>query len=150
MCVKSFDNLLEYDCVMGIESGVQIGDIEPTVIGLCNATFLGTKHNKFMKLWIDDYNTNYKIDWNYNSVKRPYALSKEHISLIKILNRNSFFKYSWDVDGKNKLFYMNSDVSDCYSLHLWESKFFNILQTYTPDVINNTDNTVCNLYKTLI
>ena len=150
VCVKSFDDLLSYECVMGKEYGIREGESNPSLIGLCNATMIGIAQNRFMKIWIDDYHTNYKSDWNYNSVQIPYKLAETYPELIHVLEAPAFFKYSWDNKGKKQLFELSSDVSDCYSIHLWESKNFNILNNYTPKIISDTNNTVCNIYKQII
>ena len=92
----------------------------------------------------------YNKQWNYLSVVFPYHLSNSKEYNINIQNKNSFFKYSWDNQGKNKIFNLKSDINDCYSLHLWETKNFDILSKYNDKLIKSSDNTICNIYKTLI
>ncbi len=150
ICVKSFDNLLHNEFVMGVEGAV-IGENNSNVlVGLCNAVLMSQKDSKFSNIWLNDYSVNYKEDWNYNSVKRPLQLSYEYSSYIHVEPQSSFFKYSWEETGKKCMFEDNSDISDCYSIHLWEHKNYNSLIKYNKNYIVNNNDTVSNLYKGLI
>lgn len=151
LCLKPFDDLLNNQCVMGLEYGTHKdhGKLD-ILIGLCNAVILSKPKSEFLKVWIEEFKNDYKEDWSYNCVQMPYNLSKTNGDEIKILHRNSFFKYSWDIYGKEDLFVNNSDTTDCYLLHLWESKNYDILKQYTKENIPECNNTVTNIYKTLI
>lgn len=151
ICISPFDDLLNNMCVLGMECGSHDINNPLEMIGLCNAAILSIPNSEFIRIWIENYTTNYQAsDWNYNSVRLPYQLSQKYPSLITILPQNAFFKYSWGHHGKRYIFDSNSNISECYSLHLWESHFFDILSSYTPQIIERTDNTICNLYKRLI
>lgn len=147
ICVKSFDDLLHHKFVMGYEMARPNYIKDEILIGLGNSTMMSEQRSKFSQLWLDDYETNYNGDWNFNSVKRPLALSSEYPDLIHIEPKDSFFKYPWDHVGKLQLFEEELDVNDCYSLHLWECTNYSILASYTPSIIQNTKNTVTNIYK---
>lgn len=147
VCINSFDSLLENECVMGLEYGKHEHEHIPKLIGLCNAVVMGEKHNIFIEKWIENFYKDYRTDWNYNCVQMPYNLSKIYKSHITIQPQNSFFKYSWDSEGRNNLFFNNSDVNDCFSLHLWESKNFEILKKYDYKYVLNNKDTLSNIYK---
>jgi hypothetical protein len=150
VCIKSFNDLLEKKFVMGIENA-KIGENDENIlVGLCNAVLISEKDSEFINIWINDYINNYKPDWNHNSVKRPLLLSYEFPHLIHVEPQESFFKYSWDEYGHKSIFEMNSDISDCYSLHLWEHKNYNTLIKYNKDYICNHNDTLSTLYKNLI
>jgi hypothetical protein len=150
ICIKSFDDLLHEDFVMGMEYGRHLHDNEHKLIGLCNAVLMSQPNSKFSNIWLNDYHINYKEDWNYNSVKRPLQLSYEYCSDIRVEPQSSFFKYSWDEYGKNAMFNENSDIGDCYSLHLWEHKNYNYLIKYNKEYIVNNNDTISKLYKKII
>lgn len=150
ICIKTFDALLDRQFVMGVE-GAKIGDNNSNVmVGLCNAVLISEINSSFTNIWLDDYKNNYQRDWNYNSVKRPLQLSYEYPALIHVEPQSSFFKYSWEEHGKNAMFNENSDISDCYSLHLWEHKNYNYLIKYNKEYILQSNCTIGNLYKNLI
>lgn len=146
ICIKTFDSLLHHKFVMGIEKA-KIGEDSNVLVGLCNAILISEINSDFTNIWIEDYKVNYQSDWNYNSVKRPLQLSYEYPSLIHVEPQSSFFKYSWDEHGKNSMFNENSDISDCYSLHLWEHKNYFNLTKYNKEYILKNNCTVSNLYK---
>jgi hypothetical protein len=150
VCIKKFDDLLNNECVLGKEYGIIDNDTEESFIGLCNATIMSTKSNLFIKDWIQEYHSNYNKQWNYLSVVFPHRLINSKKYNVNIQDKNSFFKYSWDNQGKNQIFNLNSCIDDCYSLHLWETKNYDILSKYDDSLIKKTDNTICNIYKTLI
>ena len=149
ICIRPFDDLLNYQCVMGLEVGRHKDQLYEKTIGLCNAVLMGISKNKFMELWIEQFHSDYRPEWNYNCVQMPYNLSKEYPDIIHIEPKTSFFKYSWDENGKTNLFDTNSDISDCYSLHLWESKNYNFLKLYDDDYIHRHNDTISYLYKSL-
>ena len=150
ICIRPFDDILNYECVMSKEYGIKDGENQISLSGLCNASILTSPKNYFINMWINDYKNNYKSEWNYNSVQMSYKLATQYPSLIHVLPSSSFFKYSWDYEGRKQLFELESDISDCYSIHLWEHRNFTILNTYTQETIKNTNNTVCNIYKKII
>jgi mannosyltransferase OCH1-like enzyme len=147
VCVRSFDTFLNYECVMGKEFGKRENKDREELIGLCNAVLMGIPKNKFVEVWIDNFLNDYRPDWNYNCVQMPYFLSNRHPHLIQIEPKSSFFKYSWDDDGKFDMFFSNSDISDCYSLHLWEHKNYDILKLYDDKYIKKNNDTISQLYK---
>ena len=146
ICIKPFDDLLNNKFVMGLEWSNNERE-KDEIIGLCNAVVMGEQHNEFCKIWINEFYNDYQPEWNYNCVKMPYTLSQKYSDLINVQPRNSFFKYSWDKSGFADLYENNSDVSDCYVLHLWESCYYNDLKLYDKDYIVNSNTTVANQYK---
>jgi len=147
ICIKPFDDLLQNKFVLGYEMANQGCDVDEVIIGLCNAAMMSEKNSLFSQIWIDDYYKNYNSIWNYNSVVRPLELYYKNPELIHVEPRKSFFKYSWDENGKRQMFDQNLDTSDCYSLHLWESKNYHILSKYDEEYIKCNNDTVSNLYK---
>lgn len=150
VCIKSFDDLLNNSCVMGREYGRHEHEPTPKLIGLCNATMMGEKQNSFMSVWINEFYEDYRNDWNYNCVQMPYRLFQKHQNLVTVLPQSSFFKYSWDRDGFDAIFNRNSDVGNCYSLHLWENKNYKELVKYDNDYIISNTTTLTTIYKQLI
>mgnify|MGYP003341749471 CR=1 FL=1 len=70
VCIKSFDDLLDTNCIMGLEYTGKI------TWGLCDATILAEKNSEFMRLWKHNYDTNYAHDsWNTDAVVVPFDLA---------------------------------------------------------------------------
>lgn len=153
VCVRSFDALTDYECVLGEEYGAYLEDGSEKYIGLCNATILAKKQSKFLKAWIESYFLDYRKDWNYNSVIKPDQIAKLMPECIQIEPKTSFFKFSWDRFGYESLFLRKESIDDCYSLHLWESRNFPTLEQYDENISNEIWRQKCTLteiYKQLI
>lgn len=137
-CVNSLNKLLTHKCVMGIEYG------NNDIIGLCNAVLLSEQKSDFIKIWIDEFKNDYREQWEYNCVKMPYELSKKHVDLIHVEPRHSFFKFSWDDEGKIQLFEQTHSYDESYCIHLWEHKNYHILS----DLKNyKSQTTLSTIYK---
>lgn len=144
VCINSFDTLLDKKCVMGLERG------NNKLIGLCNAVIMTEPNSDFINAWLHEYKTKYKGEWSYNSVVFPYMLAQTGKYKVDIRPVDNFFKYSWDQGGRQSLFFKNSDLKDCYCLHLWDNKNRDILSKYNDTIIMSTNNTVCNIYKNVL
>lgn len=140
VCVKSFDELLDHEFVMGTEkSNLQVE-------GLCNAVMLSEPNSAFVNVWIDDYLTNFQPEhWNFNSVVRPFELSQKYN--ITVLPHTAFFKYCWDEIDRPKIFEQTNDVREAYCLHLWETKHYELLKKYDMQYVKCHNDTLSNIYK---
>ncbi len=143
VCVNSFDTLLDHNVVMGEER-----TSDGKFVGLCNATILSKRKDPFIYEWITKYYTDYNNNWNYNSVILPAKL--KDVYDICVMDCNAFFKYSWDKIGSEYIFCKNSDRTDCYSIHLWESKNYDFLKHYNNEYIVSHDDTLSMIYKELL
>jgi hypothetical protein len=105
VCVRSFDDLLNHACTMGMEI-----TSKNTIIGLCNALIISSPQNQFIQMWRDRIISDLKnpesnnTSWNLYAVQFPYKLSSEYPELIHVEDHSSFFKYAWDEIGATKLF----------------------------------------------
>lgn len=86
ICVNPFQPLLNEQFVMGIEPDR----------GLCNAVVLSAPQAEFAQVWYDRYKSFNGDCWNCHSVVLPCHLSKEHPSLIKVLDEYAFFYPLWN------------------------------------------------------
>lgn len=131
ICNKPFDDLLKYDCVMGVEC------FDGKINGLCNAVILSTSQNQFIRKWMKRNENFEPRDWNLMAVRNPYQLSLENPELIHVENYNSFFKYDWhtivDIFNDDAVFYNG------YVIHLWESKL------YHPILKHISQNSICEI-----
>lgn len=120
--VKSFEPLLNEQFVMGVQSSYY--DAPP---GLCNATLLGRRHAKFVRIWCRRYVTfrskgRDKL-WDYHSGRIPALLSWYHPNLIKILPFDRFFYPLWSdvervlLDGQSARWLPYLQNAFCF--HLW-------------------------------
>lgn len=91
ICLKSFNDLLDNDFVMGIQNNSD----GTGAYGLCNAVMLSSPNSIFGTKWFDTYRTfrshGRDENWDEHSVLMPLKLSKEFPEHIKILGTNSFF-----------------------------------------------------------
>jgi hypothetical protein len=152
VCTKPFDTLLSHKMVMG-EEYARYKNIPyyKVLIGLCNAVIMCEPNNQFIKKWIDEYFIEYKQNWwDYNCIQVPRLIAKKHPSLINIQPQNSFFKFSYDCEGYLNLLEYNSDISDCYCIHLWTSMFGKYLNKYDEKYILTNSDTLSNIFKRLL
>ena len=152
ICLKSFENLLHYDFVMGEQNNSD----NSTIYGLCNAIILSKKNSEFAIKWLDTYRTfrskgrdNF---WDEHSVIKPLELSKIYCDSIKILSCESFFYPLW-YDMNNVIFTENYKLEDYkkiiqnnYCIHLWDTYFNKYLKTLTYDSIFK-NNTLYNIFS---
>jgi len=150
ICVKSFDDLLDGECILGTEW--QSSKAERSC-GTSDAIILAEKHSSFLRRWIDDYYMCYDNKlYAYNACARPFTLSKQFPEEVNILPVESFCKYSWHTEGFNSLFVENSNLDGAYTLHLFSSMNSKHLELY--DDLNNEvwkrNCTVTNIYKQIL
>lgn len=115
ICVKPFDPLLSHNFVMGVEK------FEGHVNGLCNAVIMSAPGAAFLEHWYEGYREFNPDGWIEISVQKPMALAAQFPELIHIEPNESFFKFDWSQRHVAMLHSEVSDVSDCYSIHLWET-----------------------------
>lgn len=151
ICLKSFDDLLDYDFVMGTQTNMG----ETNIYGLCNAVMLSKPNSNFALKWLESYNS-FKSKgrdehWDEHSVLMPLELSKTYSKDIKILDSNAFFYPLW-YDINNILFdeNFNTDeykkiIKNNYCIHLWDTYSHSYLKTLTEDIILNK-NTLYNIF----
>ena len=128
ICVRSFQPLLDTDCVLGIEIA------DGHLMGLCNAVILAAPRSTFIKRWLDGFDpatsrwrgfrsAGRDLHWNEYSVRYPAFLAHWYPGEVTIEGPRSFYSPSWSEEGLRKLFVLppDTDDSDAYCHHLWES-----------------------------
>jgi glycosyltransferase involved in cell wall biosynthesis len=145
---KSYEHLLNYDFVMGIQDE-NYGTEKITLY--CNAILLCKKNNIFLKKWIDEYEKHFiPSGWCEASVFLPHKiydmLSQEEKLNIKILDKNCFYYPSYyEVD---KIFENELLIDkNLLTLHLWNSyseKYYKSINNFNWIFNNNS------LYSSLI
>jgi mannosyltransferase OCH1-like enzyme/GT2 family glycosyltransferase len=151
ICLNSFDNLLDYDFVMGTQTN--LGETE--TYGLCNAVMLSKPNSVFANKWLESYST-FKSKgrdeyWDEHSVIIPLELSREYSKYIKILNSKSFFYPLWyDIntilfDEKISIEEYKKIIKNNYCIHLWDTYSHSYLKTLTEEKILN-QNTLYNIF----
>lgn len=146
LCLKSFENLLSNDFVMGMQG---------ENYGLCNAVILSKPKSSFAIKWLDSYK-NFRSKgmdeyWDEHSVIKPLELSKIYENEIKILNSNSFFYPLW-TNINDIIFNENINIdeykliiSNNYCIHLWDTYSNNYLKNINENYIF-TYNTIYNIF----
>ena len=141
ICRRSFDCLLNYECVMGHQT-------KDEGYGLCNAVMLARPGSIFLKSWLDEYSSfrSSGLDqyWDEHSVRLPLKLAvtilKSDPRRLRIEPQLSFFDPGFNVDGLRRLFEDNETFPDAFCHHLWYSYSNNrYLKRLSPAVIRTVD-----------
>jgi mannosyltransferase OCH1-like enzyme len=151
ICLKSFNDLYDYDFLMG----VQTNSDNTKIYGLCNAVILSKKNAPFALKWLESYKTFRSKGrdeyWDEHSVLMPYELSKIHGNEIKILSCNAFFYPLW-YDINKILFKENIQIEEYkkiiknnYVIHLWDTYSNNHLKSLNENIIF-TKNSIYNIF----
>lgn len=151
ICLKSFNDLYDYDFLMG----VQTNSDNTKIYGLCNAVILSKKNAPFALKWLESYKTFRSKGrdeyWDEHSVLMPYELSKIHGNEIKILSCNAFFYPLW-YDINEILFKENIQIEEYkkiiknnYVIHLWDTYSNNHLKSLNENIIF-TKNSIYNIF----
>jgi mannosyltransferase OCH1-like enzyme len=152
ICIKSFNDLLMNDFVMG----VQTNSTENTVYGLCNAVILSVPNSIFALKWLESYRTfrsNGRDEfWDEHSVIKPLELSKIYTEDIKILNYKAFFYPLWyninDIlfNEKYGIDQYKDIVLNNYCIHLWDTYSNDHLKKLNENIIFS-HNTLYNIFS---
>lgn len=120
LVTRSFDPLLDHECVLGLQG-------EPPRVGLCNGVIMAERGARFLRRWRETYRTfrsRGRDDyWAEHSVAMPMKLATEDSSDLTILGNRAFHwplfhaeHLRWTFDSVRPI-----DESDSFAHHLWES-----------------------------
>lgn len=125
ICLKSFDDLLDHDCVLGIESG---GDDINSAESITNAVILAAPGHDFIQQWLEQTGENLRDrDWAYHAVNLPVKMLQENSYDVTLLSRNDFMPFGWR--DESALSAADRDlIQDSYTMHLWETIWWDKLQ----------------------
>lgn len=135
--VKSFDDLLNNSCVIGIEG--------KKTTGLCNAIILSAPGNRFITEWYEEYRTfsgtGRNSTWGAHSIKLPLRMWKtgEYNDCLTVLPYDAFHWPMWTPRGSELLFKEFHLFENAYCHHLWESINWRFLSKLTVDEIKTVD-----------
>jgi len=165
---SSYNYLLKYDFVIGIQEENYKTETKDNITLYCNAILLSKKDNIFIKEWINNYEKSFNPGgWCEASVHLPYYIFKKISASdkknIKILNKECFYYPSYN--ETEKIFENSLSINkNLITLHLWNSyseKYYgeitnfnwcytnnslysklmkNILNKYTELQVDNTEN----------
>jgi len=144
VCIKPFDDLLDFDCIMGLEYSGKMS------WGLCDATILAKPGSEFMRLWKENYDKHYVNDsWNTDAVIVPYELAVKHPKTLRLVPTDFFFKYPWDNDGFTMMYKAIAPLDYAYTLHLYESRpgHYKELCKYTIESVPTMKSTLAYIYR---
>lgn len=125
---KSFDHLLESDCVLAHEG-------ERGWVGLGNSAIIARPASKFLLRWLDAYKDFDGREWNRHSIVMPKLLAFKYPREVRVLGYDPFFWPLWNEDGLQRMYtekvhdFENAGLAN----HLWESKAFKFV---LADAIN--------------
>jgi hypothetical protein len=145
---KPFKNLLNNDCVLGVQ-GTPDGNVE----GLCDSVVLAAPGSEFIERWLLSYQTHRSKGrdayWAEHAVHMPHVLSKQYPHLVHVEPYSSFHfplyhsnePTASDV-GIKLLFEHNIDFENAYCHHIWETVSWDMyLKDLTPEIIMGVDTT---------
>lgn len=141
ICVKSFKPLLDnVDSVMGIQ-----GHTSNPVIpyGLCNAIILARPQSEFIELWLSQYVTFNKNQWDAHSVQLPLQMSQQFDLDLVTLPYDHFHYPLHTEEGVKDMFVRSKKFPNAYAHHLWESNAWKYIEKLTEENIK-TKNTTYN------
>jgi len=110
VCVKPYEELLQFKYAMGVES----------LTALCNAVIFSEPNAEFLDLWSEPYAETFKPKgWGEACVKLPVKVANENPSKITLLKPELFYRPMWY--ETEKIFYdICPEVpKDLIILHLW-------------------------------
>jgi len=148
---RSYENLLKYDFVIGIQE--ENYNLTETTL-YCNAILFSKRNNIFIKKWIEEYENHFvPSGWCEASVHLPGIILKNlnenpnnSLKNIKILDKEYF--YSPLYNEVEKIFENNGIINDnLLTLHLWNTyseKYFKNILNFDWCFTNNS------LYSLLI
>ncbi len=134
ICVRPWKELLKEDVVLGDQP------IKGGHKGICNAIMFTKPKSEFFRLWLDQYESEFRPDgWNESSIFLPFKLSRQYPKLVKILKPTSLFKPGWWEVGN--IFKNQQNIpNELISLHLWEShsiKYMNNISNWDWGIENS-------------
>lgn len=142
---KSYDNLLENSksCIMGYQCK------NTQFEGLCNAVILAKPQSEFLQLWLANYKSFNKEQWDVHSVYLPLKLSESNSSLIDIKSQDFFFPFSWyDFDILFKKSNSDKLLTNSYCIHLWETHLYEpLLNKISPSYFNIYNTPLSNIFS---
>ena len=117
---KSYKDLLKNNTVLGYE--IKNNDL------ICNAVMMTEKNSDFFKLWLEEYENEFKPDgWGEASIALPGKINKKFPHLALVLPEETFFRpYA---NQGNLIFEGKGNINEnLITLHLWESYTIKYLQ----------------------
>ena len=124
--VRSFDDLLAHQVVMGVQGR---GD---RVFGLCNAVMMAAPNAPFMVRWLGTYSSfrskGRDDHWDEHSVRIPMQLARAHPQELTVLDRGAFFHPSAEKQGLLDLFVEDLRFPSAYCHHLWEGMAWSLIR----------------------
>lgn len=116
IAIKSFDELLEAPCTMGLE---QL-DTNKHPHGLGNAVIICHRASPWLTEWYNSYRKFNNAEWAALSVHLPLKLARSYPHYVQSLNYDAFFRPVWSSTGMADLYVHNTyNLRHNYAVHLW-------------------------------
>ena len=127
---RSFDDLMNYSAVMGIEGKDQVQ-------GLADAVILAEPGAPFIRTWLESYKSFRSKGrdeyWAEHAVWMPARISQEQPDDIYILPHTAFFWPLWTPDHLTWIYDSTLPVdTNPYANHLWEAVAWDQFKDLTP------------------
>ena len=152
LTLKSFGNLLDkYSCVVGAETSKTTSDTTDieNIGSITNAVLLCEPNHPFIQKWYDNIADNLEgKPWAWHAVCLPSKIllddkngKKEFVDNVKIEPLKSFMPfcfrddYIFQSDSKNRIM----ELSDTYTIHLWQNIWSDRLKRLSPEWLMNND-----------
>lgn len=143
ICCRPFDSLLDYPCVLGLQSVK-----DRFGVGLCNAVIMSERGSSFLEDWLESYKTFDGTEWDNHSVRVPYKMANldrhgtSGRSDLHIEPSSSFFSPGFESEDLKRLFERNEKFPDAFCHHLWEGfSYDRYLRCLNEKLVNHVDTT---------
>lgn len=135
---RSFDDLLDYSCVLGSQGER----------GLCNAVILSEPSAPFLIRWLDQYQSfrgKEEQYWDEHSVLLPTTLANFFPEEVTTLPHTAFHWPFWTQDHLEWIFNSREPISldGKYTTHLWESQAYQYFLGLTPGDVRSKQSNFC-------
>lgn len=155
LSLKSYENLLQYDCVLGGEGYLNHVDNLFTndvnkMVSISNAVIMAEPNNKFIQMWLDETPKFMDLKWAYHAVVLPMEMYKKDNTLFHLEPVETFVPFDFrnpyifdEVDNMKKL-------NNSYTIHLWDTIWKEQLQKIDTEYLKNSKSLFAKIFKKYI
>lgn len=142
--LRSFGDLLNEQCVLGVESG---GDDAASAESVTNAVILTEPNHPFICDWLSETGKNLEDkNWAYHGVNLPAEMLRKNQYSVRLEPRQSFMPFGW----RDRWIFepgQEHKLEGAYTMHLWETIWRDDLNSLTVDSVRSAANTLTSTLK---
>lgn len=150
LMLKSFDDLMPYNCVLGGDGYNENGQIKSVANGL----ILSHAKERLLSQWLEKIPQALQTGiWAYHAVVTPLELWKTDSTLFKLQSVESFIPFDFHNayifnEGNDQIAIAKEKLKNSYTIHMWETWWANTyLQHLNKSYFENTNNYFAKTFK---